>query len=310
MMQSQTPPDIQSARRITWIGLWVNLVLVGLKLIGGIFGFSQVLIADAIHSLSDLITDAAVLLGSQFWGAPADEEHPHGHAKIETLVTLFIGVLLAIVGLELIQGAVQEIRSMLAGTSERETPTFLAFIVALLSIVIKEILYWATVRVGRRARSPSVVANAWHHRSDALSSIPAAVSVGFCLLLGPHYLFLDPVGTIVVACMVIYAAWEIIKPTLATLLDRSAPQDHIGRIRQIVYSCEDVRNVHKIRTRYLSAETIAVDLHIQVDPEMTVRRSHALSHFVARRLLEEGPLVVDVVIHIEPYEGIPDETGY
>ncbi len=291
---------IKAVRKITWIGLWANLALSVLKFFGGYFGHSQVLIADAIHSLSDLATDFAVIFGSRYWNAPADEKHPHGHAKIETLITLLIGIVLALVGLELMQGAVVQLRHILLGQIVRESPNPCTFLIALLSVVLKEILYQMTAKVGTRLKSTAVLANAWHHRSDAISSIPTAITIGLCLVLGDAYAFLDPVGTVLVSFLILYAAWEIVRPTLGTLLDSAATDENESRIQTLVRSFEEVRGVHKIRTRTVGPEGIALDLHVQVDPEMSVRDSHRLSHRIKDRLLREGPGVIDVVIHIEP----------
>lgn len=291
--------NLGQIHRITWIGLWTNLVLTGLKFFAGIFGHSSVLIADAMHSLSDLATDAAILIGSRFWGRPADKHHPYGHAKIETLVTLFIGIALVLVAFGLIYDAVDNLVGMLYRKELPVSPTWLPFVAALVSIAVKEYLYQITARTGIRIKSSAVVANAWHHRSDALSSIPAALAVGACLLFGEKYAFLDPVGTVVVGLMVIYAAWEILQPTFGALLDAGATQDHCDEIEKTIKSFPEVRSLHKLRTRQLGPTGISVDVHIQVDPRMLVVESHALSHRIKKKL-EEDKDVVETFVHIEP----------
>ncbi|MGL4944613.1 MAG: cation diffusion facilitator family transporter [Thermoguttaceae bacterium] len=305
---SATPTTVQhqnlavsAMARITWIGMIVNIFLTLGKFGVGSYAHSQVLIADAVHSLSDLVTDAAVIIGARYWTQPADENHPHGHSKIETLVTLFIGAALAMVGLQLIDGAVESLHT----PTTPETmglPSYLALSVALTSIVVKEILYRATAVVGRRYRSSAVIANAWHHRSDALSSIPAAISIAACMILGPSFAFLDPVGTIVVAAMILYTSWKLAEPTFATLLDVGATRDQRLAIEEVVRTFPDVCGIHKVRTRPLGAGSIAVDLHTEIDGETSVTAAHALSHAIVHKLKSTLPYVVDVVIHIEPFE--------
>ena len=295
----KTSDSIRLVRRVTWIGLIVNVVLTILKFLAGVFAHSQVLIADAVHSLSDLVTDLAVLIGSRFWDQPADEEHPNGHAKIETLVTLFIGLALTVVALELIRGAVHSLNGLIDGDSI-PLPGSFALVAALISIVLKEWLYRITVRAGRKASSPAVMANAWHHRSDALSSIPAAAAVGICLIFGDRYTYLDPVGTILVSCMILFAAVEIIRPAISTLLDRGETKDKVNQIREVVGSFPEISGLHKIRTRPLGGGRFAVDLHIKVDPAMSVLTAHSLSHRVSDALHRRIPDIVDVVAHVEP----------
>jgi len=294
---------LQAVRRITWIGFWVNLLLSGLKIFAGIVGNSSVLIADAVHSLSDLTTDVAILIGSRYWERPADEEHPYGHAKIETLVTFFIGLVLVLVAVGLIYDAVVTIFEMLHG-KKMVSPTWLPLVVAVVSIFIKEYLYRITVRVGMRLKSSATIANAWHHRSDALSSIPAAITVAACLMLGSGFAFLDPVGTVVVALMIVYAAWEIVRPTFAALLDAGVSEAQCREIAALIRTFSEVNDLHKLRTRHIGPSGLAVDVHIQVDPEMPLRESHALSHRIKQCLLEADQGILEVFVHVEPDENV------
>lgn len=290
---------LKEVRRITWLGLWMNLVLSSLKFFAGVVGHSSVLVADAIHSLSDLLTDAAILIGSRFWGRPADRDHPYGHAKIEMMVTLFIGTALILVALGLVYGAVETLVGLLHRKDPPVPPTWLPLVAALVSIAVKEYLYQITARTGVRLKSSAVVANAWHHRSDALSSIPAALAVGACLLFGEEYAFLDPVGTIVVGLMVVYAAWGILRPTFGALLDAGATEAHCDEIVKTIQAFPEVHGHHKLRTRQLGPSGISLDVHVQVEPKMTVTDAHELSHRIKRKLEEDND-VVEVFIHIEP----------
>ncbi|MDO5552649.1 MAG: cation diffusion facilitator family transporter [Planctomycetia bacterium] len=301
--------NVQKSRaisQVTWLGFIINVALSAIKLLAGIFSHSQVLIADAVHSLSDLATDLAIIIGVKFWEKPADRDHPHGHAKLETLVTVFIGAVLALVGFGLVWSAITTLTEILNGKTF-PLPGRFALIAALFSIFLKEVLYRVTMRVGTKYGSTSVLANAWHHRSDALSSIPAAVAVLGCLLFGDHYLFLDPVGTILVSCMIIYAAMKILLPALSTLMDRGLEQETVHRIQTEIESDDHVYSVHKVRTRPLGSGWYAVELHIQVDPEMTVLFAHELSHRIQSQLCHDYENIVDVSVHVEPYRPLLKE---
>lgn len=292
--------NLRVVLHITWLGAWINLGLSALKMLAGILGHSQVLIADAVHSLSDLVTDIAVLVGARFWTQPADDSHPHGHAKIEALVTFFIGAVLTVVAFNLTWNATESLHKLLTAPESESQPTWLAFIAAVISILVKEFLYGITVWHGKRIHSSALIANAWHHRSDALSSIPAAVAVGTCILLGPHYAFLDPVGTILVSLMIIHASWKIVYPTLGSLLDAGTTQEDVQRIHDVAGAVPGVFTPHSIRIRQVGGGGIAVDMHIEVRADMTVLEAHNLSHDIERVLLAENLGVVDVAIHIEP----------
>jgi len=299
-IENNTVATNAAIRRITWLGAIINLFLVGFKFAAGIWGHSSVIIADAVHSLSDLITDAAILLGMRFWTQPADECHPYGHAKIETLVTLFIGASLVLVGIGLLYDAIRSIIYILEG-GIIESPTWLPMTAALVSIAIKEWLYRVTVRVGMRTKSSVTIANAWHHRSDAMSSIPAAIAIGACLLLGPAYAFLDPVGTVVVSFMILHVAWTVARPSFAVLLDSGASESQRQAIAELIRSFPEVDDLHRLRTRHIGPTGFALDVHILVDPNMSVTDAHALSHRIEQKLLQSGESIIDVFVHVEPH---------
>ncbi len=291
----QSEQEIRSIRRVTWIGLVINVVLAGFKLAAGILGSSQVIVADAVHTLSDLTTDVLVLVGVSYWSRPPDERHPHGHGRIEALVTAAIGLALAAVAVGLTWNAVSTLRQPHA-----RVPGLIALVAALVSVASKEALYRWTVSVGRRVHSTAVVANAWHHRSDALSSIPAALAV-LTVRLYPDWLFLDHLGAVVVSVFIFQAAVMVTWPALGELIDVGASRRELTRIEQVAMSVQNVRDVHAIRTRIVGGR-VHVDLHVLVDSAMTVGEGHAISEEVKRRLLEEGPRMADVVVHLEPDE--------
>ncbi|MBR0238445.1 MAG: cation transporter [Thermoguttaceae bacterium] len=304
-MTIETEPDVQAnsaiIQRVTWIGFFSNILLAITKFLAGVFGHSQVLIADAVHSMSDLATDVAVLVGSRYWDQPADNEHPYGHAKLEMIVTLLIGATLAVVGFELISNAIMSLYDMIIGDHETVTvPNVWALSAAIFSILLKEWLFHITASAGKKAHSTAIVANAWHHRSDALSSIPAALAVGATLFLGKEYAFLDPIGTIVVGLMIFYTAFLIIRPTFNSLMDASGGVELTNRINNEVLSIKGVQGVHKIRTRPLGAALYGVDLHVQVDPDMNVRDAHYLSHQIQDKLRSKFAEIVDTTVHVEP----------
>ncbi len=292
---------LRAARRITLIGLVLNVVLTSFKFVAGILGHSQAVLADGVHSLSDMLTDLMILVGTRYWYRPADESHPYGHRRIETLVTTILGVSLVAVGAGIGYHAIASYKE-----EHAVPPGWIAFAAAALSIVTKEIIYRWTIAVGRRIKSSALSANAWHHRSDALSSIPAAAAVA-AAALKPSLVFLDHVGAIVVAIFILQAAWKIMSPALGQLVDAGAPKEARERIREIALATEGVRLVHAVRTRYVGSG-LQVDLHVKVDPEMPVREGHRIAEDVTRRLLALGPDVFDVVVHTEPYGGGDDAS--
>lgn len=282
-------------KRVTWWGVCINIFLTIVKFILGILGASQAVVADAVHSLSDLITDFAVLLGLRYWSAPPDEHHPYGHQRIESLITVLIGILLGIVALGIGYSAIASVREPhIVQTS------WVAVWGPFLSIFIKEFLYQWTVKVGGRIKSAAAVANAWHHRSDALSSIPALLAVVMAAIK-PEWAFIDHVGALVVTVFIFKVAVDILKPALAELADHGASEAERGEIERIALSVEGVREVHKIRSRRFGPH-IHTDLHILVDPGITVKEGHAISEQVRTALIRQGPMVLDVVAHIEPFD--------
>lgn len=292
---SDNKRHVSEVRRVTLVGLVINLALSALKFAAGILGNSQAVVADAVHSLSDTVSDVAILVGVKFWSKPPDECHPHGHRRIEFLVTIFIGLLLAAVALGLSYNAIATLHQ-----AQARPPKTIAFLAAVLSIFIKEILYRWTISKGREIKSTALIANAWHHRSDGLSSIPAAVAVAGAALV-PGLTFLDHLGAIVVSMFILQAAWKIVRPSLEQLVDRGAPEEIRCGIEQLAFATPGVQEVHAIRTRHIGSG-LEVDLHILVDPALSVEEGHQISEEVKRRLIEYVSDVVDVVVHLEPYE--------
>ncbi|MGC8738843.1 MAG: cation diffusion facilitator family transporter [Candidatus Hydrogenedens sp.] len=283
--------------QVTLLGLILNITLVAFKVCVGYITRSQALIADGIHSLSDAITDLAVILGEPFWTAPADMDHPHGHGRIEMIITILIGLLLGAVGLLL---GFQAIKSIISFEKEKIIYSLPMTIVAFISVVTKEALYQYTVFVGKRIHSSAVIANAWHHRSDSLSSIPVVIA-GIAIMVNPAYSILDSIGALIVCVLIIYSAYRIIIPMLNILVDSGITEEEMSRLNDIASSIDGVKSIHAIRSRNIGGG-FAIDLHVLVDPQMSVFDGHIIAGKVKHALLEKGQDIVDVLIHIEPYE--------
>jgi len=294
-METATMESRVSQVRIAgWVGLIVNLVLVVVKLAAGLLGNSQAVVADAIHSLTDTVTDIALILGVRYWSAPADEQHPHGHRRFETLITVFIGLTVATAAVGIGWDAIKSFGK------PSHPPSVIALAAAVLSIGIKETLYRWTLRIGRSTGSSAIIANAWHHRTDALSSVPVAIAVSVAMV--DHRLaIVDQIGALVVAIFVLHAAIRIIRPALDQLADAGAPMAHRRELEQLAFDVDGVRAVHALRTRCVGSE-LAVDIHIEVDANLSVAEGFSIARQVKIDLLENGPMVADVVVQIEPHQ--------
>jgi len=287
---------IKQVRLAGWVGLVINLGLAAGKLAAGLLGHSQAVVADAIHSLSDTVTDVALILGVRYWSAPADERHPHGHRRFETLITVFIGLMVATAAVGIGWDAIASLGQ------PSHPPSIIALAAALLSIGIKEALYHWTARVGKSTGSSALVANAWHHRTDALSSVPVAIAVSVTML--DHRLaVIDQIGALVVAVFVLHAAFRIIRPALDELVDAGAPTAHRKELERLALDVDGVRAAHALRTRYIGSE-LAVDVHVEVDADLSVADGFEIARRVKKDLLQRGPDVADVVVQIEPHEGL------
>lgn len=284
---------INQVRRITWIGLAVNLFLAVLKFTVGFLGNSQAVMADAVHSLSDMSTDLAVILGVKYWSAPADEDHPYGHQRIETIITGMIGFSLVIVAFGIGYNALLTMRDV-----DIKQPGWIALVGIAVSIVLKEGLYHRTIAVGKRTKSSALMANAWHHRSDALSSIPALIAVA-AAAVHPGLAFIDRVGALIVALIIIKVSWSILHPAISELADRGASQKDREKIASIVAGIDGVRDVYAIRTRRMGAGLFA-DIHIMIDGKMTIWQGHHISEAIKHELIANGPEILDVLVHLEP----------
>ncbi len=288
----------RSIYRVTFAGFIVNLVLSLLKLAAGIVGRSGAMVADAVHSFSDLATDVVVIAFARISAKPRDEGHDYGHGKYETLAAILIGLALGAVGAGILANGVQNIRLVIAG-GELPRPGSVALAAAVVSISVKEILYRYTIRAGRAVNSPSLVANAWHHRSDALSSTGALIGIACAYFLGPGWRIADPIAALVVAVFIFKVAFDLVRTGLDELLERSLPTDVETEILHIVTVDPAVCEPHNLRTRRIGA-SIAVEVHVRVAGTMTVAHSHLLTVDIERRLRDRFGEGTMIAIHVEP----------
>ena len=289
------PADVRRlVRRAGWVGVWANVILSAVKLTAGYFAHSQALLADGVESLTDIVASMLLVVGVKYWEAPPDASHPHGHKRLETLFSAGVGLAMVAVAAGLAWNALHSLRD-----ESTLSPNVWAFAVALLTIGSKELLYRWTLRQSRLAGSPAVAANAWHHRSDAISSLPVALAIGLAWI-SPQWAFVDKVGAVVVSFFILHAAWKILGPALNELMDKGAPEEEVRRILDLCCAAPEVRGAHHIRTRYLSAG-VDVSLHLLVDPNLTVLQGHTLAHEAKERIMTGMPHVLDVTIHVEPF---------
>ncbi len=274
------------------------MVLFAFKLVAGIVGRSGAMVADAVHSASDFATDIVVLLFVRISAKPRDDDHDWGHGKYETLASLIIGVVLLAVSVELLVESVEKISAVVAG-EVLPRPGIIAIIAAAVSIVAKEALYQYSMRVGRKLDSPSVIANAWHHRSDALSSIGALLGIGCAYFLGEKWRIADPIAAIVVAALIMKVAINLCRTAIAELLEKSLPAEVEEEILAIISATPNVHKPHNLRTRSIGSN-IAIEVHIRVDGSMTVHASHEISRDIEQRLRNRFGQQTAVAIHIEP----------
>ncbi len=280
------------AHRVTYVGAAINVLLAIVKLSVGVLAHSHALIADGLHSLSDLVSDALVVISSRLAHRSPDADHPYGHERFETLGTLLLGALLMAVAGAL---AFDNVARLLQ-ESDVVRPGRLALVIALLSVGSKEWLYQYTVRAARRIRSDLLKANAWHHRSDALSSVVVFIGIGGARLGFPG---LDSISALVVAGMIAQIGWSLMWDSTRELVDTALPDDEVAAMRTIAESVEGVREVHSLRTRRMGGGTV-LDIHIQVDPGISVSEGHQIGVWVARRLREEFDHINDVTFHVDP----------
>ena len=284
--------------RVTVAGSVVNLLLVGLKAFAGMAGHSAAMVSDAVHSLSDFVTDIVVLVFVRVSARPQDEDHDYGHGKFETLATLLIGLALAAAAIGIVVGGAVKLARWLQG-EDLPAPGKLALWAALVSIVVKELLFQYTRWKGRHLQSRALEANAWHHRSDALSSIGAAIGIGGALLLGDRWTVLDPLASIVVGAMLVKVAWDLLGPSFGELTDSSLPAETEQEMLDLITSVPGVEDPHNLRTRRIG-NLIAAEVHIRLDGSQTLEEAHEKASEVERRFRERFGRESHIIVHMEP----------
>lgn len=297
-MESEKSSREKGIYKITIVGSIVNFLLLVFKFFAGIAGHSAAMLADAVHSLSDFITDIVVIVFVRIAGKPEDKGHDYGHGKYETLATAIIGLLLLCVGFGIFWNGASSIYTFLRG-GQLESPGVVALVAALVSIVSKEILYQYTVIQGKKLNSQAVIANAWHHRSDALSSIGTAIGIGGAILLGDHWRVLDPVAAVVVSFFIMKVSVRLLIPCVDELLEKSLPEDVEKEIEQTVLSFPGVSQPHHLRTRRIG-NYYAIELHVRMDGKITLEEAHSTATAIENKLKEMFGKGTHVGIHVEP----------
>ncbi|MFW5793010.1 MAG: cation diffusion facilitator family transporter [Bacteroidota bacterium] len=290
----------KSAQKVTWLGFFANVILMIFKLLAGIFGRSSAMVADAIHSLSDFATDLVVVGSLSVASKPQDHNHKYGHGKVETLAAAFIGIVLFGVAVGLCYTSIVKIYEHTEGDLIPR-PGLLALYAAGFSIVVKEILYQYSIKIGREINSSAVIANAWHHRSDVLSSFGTLIGIGGAIFLGEKWVVLDPIAAIVVSVFIFRVAYKISKEALLELIETSLPEKSEKDIIELASEVNGVNNPHNLKTRKIG-NVIAIDLHIQVDSDLNIKDAHKITVNLEKILRREYGDETIISIHTEPLE--------
>lgn len=288
----------QSIYRVTLMGSIVNMILLIGKFTAGILGNSAAMIADAVHSLSDFLTDIVVIVFVRLSNKPADCDHDYGHGKYETFATSIIGIALAVVGVMLGWNGTEKIISFFRGEPQ-QAPEIIALIAALVSIAAKEWVFRITRHVADEVKSQALEANAWHHRSDALSSVGTALGIGGAILLGGQWAVLDAVAAVIVSVMIIQTAARLLRQASGELLEESLPKETEDMITEIVCRDKAVRDVHNLHTRKIG-NNIAIEMHLRLPGEITLTEAHRHASAIEQALREEFGNATHIMLHMEP----------
>ncbi len=294
--QSRTSADVLTPRSVTWLGLTVNVALAVAKILGGWAFGSQAILADGLHSLSDLVSDVAVLAGIRVSERPADQSHPWGHRRVSTMVAMFVGAMLMALGGGIVYNAIISFRAV-----HEPLTSFVPLGLALATIPAKEVLFRLTRRVGQRVGDVSLTANAWHHRSDAFSSVAAAVGLTIVAIGGPDWAFVDELTALVLSAFLIVAAGHIMLSAGRELVDRAPSSAILDAIERAIRETSGVRGHHAIRARQIGGK-VTMDVHVLVDPDLTVRQGHDIASAVQESVKNADGNIVDVNVHVEPWE--------
>ena len=293
-----TPQREKKIMKVTLVGLVVNVILSAGKIAAGIFGRSAAMLADGVHSLSDLLSDVIVIAFVRISSKGRDKDHEYGHGKFETLATLIVSLVLVVVAAQMMASGLKSITSVLRGGTIPE-PGYVALIAAVVSIVAKEILYRYTIAVGKSTDSPAVVANAWHHRSDAFSSIGSLIGIAGAIFLGDKWVILDPLVCCCISIAIFVVAVKMAVPSMKELMDMSLPEDMEQEIVSLAMSVEGVKDFHELKTRR-SGLSIIIEAHMVVAPDITVDEAHMIATEVEDAVRQKFGPETQISIHIEP----------
>lgn len=290
---------IKEINRVTLIGGAVNVLLVVFKFMAGIMGHSAAMIADAVHSLSDFITDIVVLVFVSISGKPQDKNHEYGHGKFETLAMTTVGLVLLLAGIGIICSGVVKIDDFLDG-GVLEAPGMLALWAAVVSVLLKEAVYRYSMYKARKLQSQALEANAWHHRSDALSSMGTLIGIGGAIFLGDKWVILDPIASVIVGAFIVKVAVDLLKDGIGDLTDKALPESVEQEILQIVSEVENVGNPHNLKTRRIGNH-YAIELHIKMDGNITLKEAHDKATEIENLLRSKYGKETHVGVHVEPF---------
>ena len=291
-------PREKQIYKVTAVGSIVNIVLTAFKFVAGIVGRSSAMVADAVHSLSDLLTDIIVVVFVRTASKPVDSNHRYGHGKFETLATLIVGLLLIIVGIGILIAGINESLAFFRG-EVGEPPGMIALIAAVLSIVLKEGVYRYTVSRGRQVDSPVLIANAMHHRSDAFTSVATLIGVAGAYFLGKKWIILDPIAAIVVSFFICKSGYEVVKPSIDELLEKSLPKETEKEIQQLLRSVPGIEGIHKLKTRKIGNK-IAIEAHTEMNGKMSLEEAHSIATEAENKLRKQFGSKTHIGIHMEP----------
>ena len=284
--------DFLSPKTCIQVGLLTNVVLTIFKLLAGIFGFSKAMIADGLHSLSDILTTGIVYIGVHIASKPPDEDHPYGHGNAETIAASIVSLVIIAVGV------IAGISAALAIIHrEFKTPLMIAILAAIISIVLKEALFRYTIKVGKMNNNPAIIADAWHHRSDAYSSIAALIGIAAAKI---SFLYMDPLAGLVVSGFIIKVGINLIRSNIGIMMDEKPSSIFINNIKTIVQKAEGVRNIDSIKI-HRRGSTFTIDMEIAVESALTVKEGHKIAADVKSKLLKQVPYVRDVMVHVNPF---------
>jgi len=293
-----TKTRTQRAQQVTWIGAVINVILSVCKILAGFFGKSSAMIADGMHSLSDLVTDVIVVVFFRISDAEKDDRHPYGHGKFETFSTFLIALVLFGVGLGIFYGGTSTIVSVIRGETLHK-PEMIAFWAALISIVCKEGLFQYTKIVGKQIHSQAIIANAWHHRSDAFSSIGVAIGIAGAIFLGDKWVVLDPIAGVVVSFFIMKTAITLSLPSIQELMESSLPKETVEKIETLILVDSEVKSFHKLRSRKIG-EVFVIDVHIQLEHTISLVEAHNIAGALSQRIREAFGSKTQINVHMEP----------